>query len=173
MHGLHPSRSHSGNRGCDRVLLVVCKLTGPFATPRALARGPEPPQLPSFLQTHDHGTRKAGSAGVPSRERRSTKTSESSMSSKGRPVSICGSRSVEAPTIAADVILFPSIASWLRALHHLRDCAYGQPAMLSSLPNRPDPSRTEATWRRNHASRPRLRPAGWSANRNNTIARNT
>ena len=67
------------------------------------------------------------------------------MSSKGRPVSIWGSRSVEAPTIAADVILFPSIASWLRALHHLRDCAYAQPAMLNSRPKKPVPSRTAAT----------------------------
>jgi hypothetical protein len=48
MYGHHPSRSHSGNRGCDRVLLVVCNLTGLFATPTALARCPD-----GIRQGHD------------------------------------------------------------------------------------------------------------------------
>jgi hypothetical protein len=51
--------------------------------------------------------------------------------------------------------------------------SYGHPAICSSLPMNPVPSRTAGTLRRSQASRPRLRPAASSANISMTIARNT
>src|SRR5207249_225384 len=76
---------------------------------------------------------------------------------------------------------FQAYLKWNQSLNYSLTAAYyatrldGAPPMNRGSPNIPkNPllSRTAATLRRSHASRPRLRPAACSAKKNITIARN-